>query len=293
MSQNGLQRAAILLSLISIVVVIFGIKIVTGKMDTIASMQFGGKDNYQVAQKLFTNPKFIEQQNKQLTTALSQMDGAAANPAANPSAPAANPQAAAPKEEFVWGTLTPEQLTAIKKNAVIEGDAKAKYTIVEYSDPECPYCIRHHNDGTIAGVIGAFTAGEVNHIFKPVQWVNHAGTEYKSLAILCAGKIKGNEGFVGMYTSLFKASTPQAATPTSKVMEIAQQLKINTSDLEACITKGDTKAQYAASWAEFQTFTQSPGTPGNIVINNATGKWKLIAGAYPAAAFKPVIESLK
>lgn len=96
-----------------------------------------------------------------------------------------------------------------------------------------------------------------------------------------------------MYTQLFKASTPQAAVPTAKVMEIAQGLKMNTSDLEACITKGDTKAQYAANWAEFQTFTQSPGTPGNIIINNETGKWKLVAGAYAAASFKPVIDSLQ
>lgn len=291
MTQNGLQKAAILLSLISVVVVILGIKIITGKMETIASMQFGGAENYQLAQKLFTNPKFIEQQNKQLNTAISQMEGAGAEKPAPTDPTTAAP--AAPKEEFVGGTLTQDQIAAIKKTAVVEGDAKATYTIVEYSDPECPYCIRHFADGTIASVIGAFPAGEVNHIFKPVQGVNHAGTEYKSLAILCAAKLKGNEAFVDMYTKLFKASTPQAAAPTTKVMEIAQESKINTSDLEACITKGDTKAIYAANWAEFQTFTQSPGTPGNIIINNETGKWKLIAGAYPASAFKPVIETLK
>lgn len=187
MTQNGLQKAAVLLSLISVIVVILGVKIVTNKMDTIASMQFGGAANYQTAQKLFTNPKFIEQQKKQLDNALQQIEGAPT--AAQPDA--AKPDTTTPpKEEFIGGTLTQDQIATLKKNAVVEGDAKAKYTIIEYSDPECPYCIRHFADGTIASVIGAYPAGQVNHIFKPVQGVNHAGTEYKSLAILCAGKLK-------------------------------------------------------------------------------------------------------
>jgi hypothetical protein len=80
-----------------------------------------------------------------------------------------------------------------------------------------------------------------------------------------------------------------AVVPNDKVVEFARDLKINTSDLEDCISKGDTKAMYAANWSEFKTFTTSPGTPGNIVINNETGEWKLIAGAYPVDAFKQII----
>lgn len=292
MSQNGLQKAAILLSLISVVAVLLGVKIVTEKMENIASLQFGGQENYQLAQKLFNSPKFADQQRTQLNAAIAQMDAAPAAGDTTGATPQAQ-QPAAPQDEFAGGTLTAEQITALKKDAVVEGAAAAKFTIVEYSDPECPYCIRHHNDKTIENTIGAYPAGEVNHIFKVVQGVNHPGTEYKSLAILCAAKLKGAEGFVGMYSEILSQSTPQASIPTTKVMEIAQSLKINTSDLEACITNGDTKAQYAANWAEFQTFTQSPGTPGNIVINNETGKWKLIAGAYGSASFKQVIDSLK
>ena len=171
---------------------------------------------------------------------------------------------------------------------MIEGDKDAKVTIVEYSDPECPFCIRHHNDKTIENTIAAFP-GSVNHIYKVVQGVNHPGTEYKSLAILCAAKLKGAEGFVGMYTKILSNSTTSSVVPNEKVMEYAKELKINTSDLEECISKGDTKATYAANWAEFKTFTNSPGTPGNIVINNETGEWKLIAGAYPVDTFKQVI----
>lgn len=34
------------------------------------------------------------------------------------------------------------------------------------------------------------------------------------------------------------------------------------------------------------------GTPGTVVINNKTGEYELIAGAYPASEFERVINKL-
>ena len=286
MSEKIIHRVAIILSMVSILAVVLWVKVVTSKMDTIASMQFGWVDNYQLAKKLFTSDKFKEQQQKQLQWAIDQMAGTPAAPSQDDAKPAPTPTEAA--WQFPSGKLTPDQLTALKKDAVIEGDKSAKITIVEYSDLECPFCIRHFNDKTIANAVAAFP-GAVNHTFKPVQWVNHPGTEYKSLAILCAAKLKWDEAFIGLYSKILSTSTTSAAVANDKVLEFAKELKINTSDLADCISKWDTKALYAANWAEFRTFTTSPGTPGNIVINNETGEWKLIAGAYPVDTFKQVI----
>lgn len=221
--------------------------------------------------------------------AIDQMAGTpAATDTTQPAADDTKPAATDTTAQFPGGKLTPDQLKAIKATAIVEGDEKAKVTIVEYSDPECPFCIRHFNDKTVENAIAAFP-GSVNHIFKVVQGVNHPGTEYKSLAILCAAKLKGKDAFMGMYQKILGGSTTSVPVPTSAIGDFAKDLKINTSDLEDCISKGDTKAQYAADWAEFKTFTNSPGTPGNIIINNETGEWKLIAGAYPVDTFKQLI----
>jgi protein-disulfide isomerase len=292
MTDKSISRAAILLSMITLIAVILWVKIVTWKMDTIAAMQFGWSDNYTIAKKLFTSDAFKAQQKKQLETAVQQL-GTTAPTENNDQAPA-QPTPPAQQDDnaqFPGGTLTPDQLAAVKVDQAIEGDKNAKLTIIEYSDLECPFCIRHHNDNTIANAMAAYP-WVVNHIFKVVQWVNHPGTEYKSLAALCAKKLKGDEAFVSMYKKILENSSTSAVVPNAKVMEFAQELKINTSDLEACITKWDTKSEYAANWAEFRTFTSSPGTPGNIIINNENGKWKLIAGAYPVDTFKQVIDSL-
>lgn len=285
MSEKIIHRVALILSMVSILAVVLWVKVITSKQEAIAAMQFGWEENYKLAKTLFMSDKFKAQQQQQLQWAIDQM--AWTTPAANDgeAKPAATNDATA---QFPSGKLTPDQLTAIKKDTVIEGDKDAKVTIVEYSDPECPFCIRHFNDKTIGNTVAAFP-GSVNHIFKVVQGVNHAWTEYKSLAILCAKKLKGDDAFIGLYSKIFAASTTSAVVPNAQVLEFAKELKINTSDLEDCITKGDTKAEYTANWAEFRTFTTSPGTPGNIIINNETGEWKLIAGAYPVDTFKQLI----
>jgi protein-disulfide isomerase len=159
-------------------------------MEDIASMQFGGRENYALAKQLFTSEKFKEQQKQQLQSAVDQLSKTPDAPAQEEAKPTDNqPAPQADSGQFPGGTLTKDQLAAIKKDAVVEGDKGAKVTIVEYSDLECPFCIRHHNDETIENVIAAYP-GSVNHIFKPVQGVNHAGTEYKSLATYCAKKLK-------------------------------------------------------------------------------------------------------
>ncbi len=256
-------------------------------MDTVAALQYGWSENYTLAKKLFTNEKFIAQQAQWLQDAIDQLNG---TPAAQPDTTTqpAQPAAAQPQQQFPSGTLTPDQMKAIKAGAYVEGADDAKFTIVEYSDPECPFCIRHHNDKTIKNTMDAFPWA-VNHIYKVVQWVNHVGTEYKSLAILCAWKIKGEEAYVWMYDKILSSSTTSTVVPNEKILEFAKELAVDTTALQECITKWDTKSIYAANWAEFGTLTSSRGTPWNIVINNETGEWKLVAWAYPVDTFKQII----
>ena len=35
------------------------------------------------------------------------------------------------------------------------------------------------------------------------------------------------------------------------------------------------------------------GTPGNVLINNETGEYEVLSGAYPTASFEQIIDRLK
>ena len=69
-------------------------------------------------------------------------------------APAAQPQPAAPQPAPAPEVTKVDagELKAFYDTAVIDGDADAKVTIIEFSDVECPFCQRHSNNGTIDAV---------------------------------------------------------------------------------------------------------------------------------------------
>ena len=246
------------------------------------AMKVGGADNYALLQTLYNSNGFKSAQQQQIQGAVSQMAGGTQQQAGTDTT-------AAGGDSFPSGKLTQDQLAKIKKDAYVKGDKDAQVTIVEYSDPECPFCIRHHNDKTIDTVMNAFP-DKVNHIMKVVQGVNHPGTHYKSLAILCAGNMDGVDGYYGMFDQILGNSTPQAPTATGDIAAYAKTLGLNATKLATCIDTKKTEAIYSANWQEAISF-QSTGTPGNLIINNETGEWKLIAGAYPADSFNQVISA--
>jgi len=290
MKEKTLHQISIILAIVAIVIVSLWGWIIIKRLDAVEdyqTMQFGGKQNAQLAKQLFLSDKYSQGQKQQLETAIAQLSWSAPT-AQQPQQDATAAQGGQQANAFPSGKLTSDQLAALKKNAFVEWDANAKVTIVEYSDPECPFCIRHFNDKTITNAVAAFP-GKVNHIFKVVQGVNHPGTEYKSLAILCAGKLWWQQAFVDMYTAILWHSSPSAAIATGDIAGYAKSLKIDASKLASCINAGDMKSIYASNWAEFQTFTSQPGTPGNIVINNESGEWKLVAWAFPVATFQQII----
>jgi protein-disulfide isomerase len=55
----------------------------------------------------------------------------------------------------------------MKSNAYIDGNKNSKFLIVEYTDPECPFCVRQFKDNTIKTVMESNK--DVAHIVKVVQ----------------------------------------------------------------------------------------------------------------------------
>lgn len=83
--------------------------------------------------------------------------------------------------------LTDDQINALKKNSFIEGNKDAKFTMIEFSDLECPYCIMQFKQGTIAAMKKKF-GDNVNVIYKTVNLAGHPGGDQKALAALCVGQ---------------------------------------------------------------------------------------------------------
>lgn len=266
------------LTLLAVVAQFFGMRYyVADAIERNEARKVGGAANYETLKQLYSSAGFSAAQKSQLESALAQMNG---------QQPAANNDTSG-QEEFPTGTLTADQLAKMKEGTYVMGEKNAQVTIIEYSDPECPFCIRHYNDKTIETVMNTYK-GNVNHIVKAVQGVNHPGTEYKSLALLCAGKLGGEDAYYEMYDKIVGGSTPEAPVANAAVATFAKEIGLNATKFSTCVDTKELASIYAANRQEALSLN-SGGTPGNLIINNETGEWKLVAGAYPADTFNQII----
>lgn len=246
------------------------------------------RDNFNKAKTLYALSGYKNAQSTSLDQAISSLNGTTPTPTPAATGTAQQPsQPSQPEAQFPTSKLTADQVTAMKKWFAVEWDANAQISIIEYTDPECPFCIRHYNDKTIATTMNNFP-GKVNHIIKVVQWVNHPGTEKKSLAIICAWILGGDKNYIGMYDKIENASTPTAAVSADKVTDFAKELWLDGTKFASCMTSQEAKDIYAKNRAEAQSVWAN-GTPGNLIINNATNETTLVAWAYPADQFKTLI----
>lgn len=74
-------------------------------------------------------------------------------------------------------------------------------------------------------------------------------------------------------------------------MPLAKELKLDGKKFQACMDSKENITRFDAETAEGQKMGVQ-GTPGTVVINNQTGEYELIAGAYPVSEFERVINKL-
>lgn len=280
--ENALHIALVVMSALTLIIVaacfVCMKSSIMRAVENVEAMKVGGKENYEKLKQLYNSEGFKAAQSQQIDSALSQMNG---QPAGE------DTQAGAQQEQFPSGTINADQLAKMKEGTYVHGKKDAKFTIIEYTDPECPFCIRHYNDKTIENLMAKY---DVNHIVKAVQGVNHAGTEYKSLALLCAGKLGGEKAYYGMYDKIVGGSTPQTVVPNAQVATFAKDLGLNAKNFSTCLDTKELLSVYSANRQEALSY-KSSGTPGNLVINNEDGSYKLVSGAYPVDTFSQLLDT--
>jgi protein-disulfide isomerase len=103
--------------------------------------------------------------------------------------------------------LTPDEIAALKKDAVIEGNKNANILVIEYSDMECPFCMKQYHDTKLFEKVASQYANTVGLVFKNSRGVNHPGTEAKALGALCAQKLGGDAAYMKFYKAIMDGST--------------------------------------------------------------------------------------
>lgn len=174
----------------------------------------------------------------------------------------------------------------------ILGSPDAEIFIVEYSDYECPFCVRFHP--TMEQVMSEYgDSGKVAWVFRhfPLDQI-HKDARPAAEASECVAELNGNAAFWDYSKKLFEGS-PESLSAENLVSN-AVELGVDESAFNECFESGRhagiVEAMYQDGLAAAQADPQF-GTPYSIIMAKS-GAQVVVPGAQPYSVLKQVIDSL-
>lgn len=174
-------------------------------------------------------------------------------------------------------------------DAPAKGDANAPITIVEYSDYQCPFCLRHFEQ-TIPQLQSYIDSGQVRYVFKdfPLHSI-HPQAQKAHEAARCARELGGDDMYWVMHDLLFanQASWVEPAVPAHipVLKELAAKAGLPQAEFDSCLDSGKYETAVNAEVDEGIQFGVR-GTPA-FFINGY-----FVSGAQPFAVFQEAIDQL-
>lgn len=159
----------------------------------------------------------------------------------------------------------------------IYGDPNAPFTLVEYSDFECPYCKRFHFS---AKEFVDKNNGKVNWVYRhfPLSFHN-PGAQKEAEASECAAEQGGNDSFWKYTNTLYmRTKAGGKGFPIAKLIPLAEEIGLDKNTFEKCLTSGKMANRVAADLKNGSA-AGITGTPGNILVNNKTNSSLFLNGA--------------
>lgn len=179
-------------------------------------------------------------------------------------------------------------LENIKAESPISGNPEASITYIEYSDLECPFCARLHNEGTPKALSEKY-GEDMNKVFQHFPLDFHPNALPAAQALECLNE-QGGDYYAAISASFEKYNNNNFSL--DGFYDIAVEAGANKDTLSECVASDRYKDKALAQQTTGQNIFGITGTPGNVIINNNTGEYEVISGAFPASAFEAVIDKM-
>lgn len=173
------------------------------------------------------------------------------------------------------------------------GDPNAPITMYEFSDYQCPYCLRHFSQTESALNETYVQTGQVKVVFVDFPLAQlHPNAPAASAAALCVAE-QSPVAFWDMHAMLFETQDEwaNASDPNSFFIELAAQTDIELRDFEVCLSSGSKDAAVEESFQRASSLGFS-GTPSFQFVLEETGETADLVGAQPFDRFSTWIDSL-
>lgn len=166
---------------------------------------------------------------------------------------------------------------------------KAEILWIEYSDMECPFCARLHNDEVFEKLMKEYW-DTLSYSMQHFPLAFHTNALDAAQALECIAEREKSAYYPVIKQSFETYSSNNFSL--SGLYEIAESQGIEKKDVQECVNNNTYKQKVEDQMLRWQTLFGITGTPGNVLINTKTGEYTTISGAYPYEYFKEVIDSL-
>jgi len=159
----------------------------------------------------------------------------------------------------------------------IKGNPNASVTIVEFSDFQCPFCVKFYTDTYKSIEEEYILTGKVKFIYRDFPLTNHEFAEGAAIAAECAG-YQGK--YYQMYSMLFDYGL---SSNKDTYVKYAKTIGLDQTAFQACINSDITFQEIKQDFKDGQDLGIN-STP-SFFING-----EQIVGARPYSVFKEVID---
>ncbi len=169
------------------------------------------------------------------------------------------------------------------KDDWVTGDDKAKISIIEFSDADCPFCTNFH--ATMKQIMKDYD-GKVKWGYRHFPLASlHPEAPKKAEAIECVGELGGNDKVWAFMDKLYVSSKPTVA----QLGDTVKSLGLDSNKFNDCLNSG----KYANKVSDHSNQAQDAGAQGTPYSVILVGDQKIpINGAYPIAEVKKILDGL-
>ncbi|WP_432780599.1 thioredoxin domain-containing protein (plasmid) [Pseudomonas corrugata] len=170
----------------------------------------------------------------------------------------------------------------------IYGSMEAEFTLVEFSDLECPYCKRFHDTPK---QMADKSEGRINWEWQhyPLAFHNPVA-EVAAHASECVGEVAGNKAFWA-FTGEWFARTQLNGQGIEDVERLAQEVGAPIDAYRQCMESGKYQV-LIESQVKKGTNMGVTGTPATVVVDNLTGNKLLVKGAQSTQVLLQTMQEL-
>jgi protein-disulfide isomerase len=172
----------------------------------------------------------------------------------------------------------------------VQGNRSAKVFLVEYSDLECPFCKRFHDESLTA--IQQKYGDSLGYVWREFPLNIHPNANMEAQVAECVGKVEGDKGFFTFVDKVFATTQSTGVSfDEAGTLQIAKDLGYSIDAITTCYKNGEFKNRITQHIAD-GTKAGVTGTPTAFIVRASDGKTKMISGAVPAANFEQAIDDL-